>query len=163
MQNQTGVIRYLLKQMGGAGQLAGIKQVVNRYQKDLEARGKEANRKTSDGKIVDSKTADKENKDAVKTHTRKAKDHAVKEARARAEEINKENIPLEDWPKETGNLLAKRLANRVTPPKRKDKTVCQTILGDLTKFATEQYPCKLGEGCLGKGDQGRRSGRHPTD
>jgi len=51
----------------------------------------------------------------------------------------KENVSVDEWMKKVGNQLASRLVKRATSTTKKAeaKTVCQTILSDLTRYANE--------------------------
>ena len=47
-----------------------------------------------------------------------------------------QNVPVEEWGTETGNDLAKRIADRLIPPQAQ-KPITRTILSDLLQFADE--------------------------
>ena len=48
-----------------------------------------------------------------------------------------DNVPVDQWMKKTGELLAKQLYKVAKPSPKKAQTVSQTILSDLRKFAKE--------------------------
>lgn len=51
-----------------------------------------------------------------------------------------DNVPVDQWMKKTGELLAKQLYKVAKPSPKKAQTVSQTILSDLRKFAKENLP-----------------------
>ena len=55
-----------------------------------------------------------------------------------------QNVPVEEWGTETGNDLAKRIADRLTPPQTQ-KPITRTILSDLLQFAEEHALPKKGK------------------
>ena len=57
-----------------------------------------------------------------------------------------ENVPVEIWMQRVGENLADELSSRVNAPKDKAKSVSETILSDLRKFANESAPKRLQTG-----------------
>lgn len=56
------------------------------------------------------------------------------------------NVPVEIWMQRVGENLADELSRRVNAPKDKAKSVSETILSDLRKFANESAPKRLQTG-----------------
>lgn len=54
-----------------------------------------------------------------------------------------ENVPVEIWMQRVGENLADGLSRRVKAPKEQIKTVSQTILSDLRRFASETAPKRI--------------------
>ena len=57
-----------------------------------------------------------------------------------------DNVPVEIWMQRVGENLADELSRRVNAPKDKAKSVSETILSDLRKFANESAPKRLQTG-----------------
>ena len=72
----------------------------------------------------------------------KQKKAAWKKRSASAED----NVPVELWMQRVGETLADRLASRVNTPKETARTVAQTVLSDLQRYANETAPKALPTG-----------------
>lgn len=72
----------------------------------------------------------------------KQKKAAGKKRSASAED----NVPVELWMQRVGETLADRLASRVNAPKETTRTVAQTVLSDLQRYANETAPKPLPTG-----------------
>lgn len=57
-----------------------------------------------------------------------------------------DNVPVELWMQRVGETLADRLASRVNAPKETTRTVVQTVLSDLQRYANETAPKSLPTG-----------------
>lgn len=57
-----------------------------------------------------------------------------------------DNVPVELWMQRVGETLADRLASRVNAPKETTRTVAQTVLSDLQRYANETAPKSLPTG-----------------
>lgn len=65
---------------------------------------------------------------------------ALNNAKNRRWVKNSDNIPVDQWMTKTGELLAQQLAKISNPSAKNPKTVSQTILSDLRKFAKNYLP-----------------------
>ena len=64
-----------------------------------------------------------------------------KKAAGKKQSVSAEdNVPVELWMQRVGETLADRLASRVNAPKETARTVAQTVLSDLQRYANETAP-----------------------
>lgn len=70
-----------------------------------------------------------------------------KKAAGKKQSVSAEdNVPVELWMQRVGETLADRLASRVNTPKETTRTVAQTVLSDLQRYANETAPKALPTG-----------------
>lgn len=70
-----------------------------------------------------------------------------KKAAGKKQSVSAEdNVPVELWMQRVGETLADRLASRVNAPKETTRTVAQTVLSDLQRYANETAPKALPTG-----------------
>ena len=70
-----------------------------------------------------------------------------KKAAGKKQSVSAEdNVPVELWMQRVGETLADRLASRVNAPKETTRTVAQTVLSDLQRYANETAPKSLPTG-----------------
>lgn len=70
-----------------------------------------------------------------------------KKAAGKKQSVSAEdNVPVELWMQRVGETLADRLASRVNAPKETARTVAQTVLSDLQRYANETAPKALPTG-----------------
>lgn len=70
-----------------------------------------------------------------------------KKAAGKKQSVSAEdNVPVELWMQRVGETLADRLASRVNTPKETARTVAQTVLSDLQRYANETAPKALPTG-----------------
>ena len=70
-----------------------------------------------------------------------------KKAAGKKQSVSAEdNVPVELWMQRVGETLADRLASRVNAPKEATRTVAQTVLSDLQRYANETAPKSLPTG-----------------
>lgn len=126
----------IMTRLDKTGQLMTLNSTANRIQRNIDKTNEAQPKKAA-------RTKKKNVKAAGRSAKRDATDSIKKGRNMASKELSRlENIPVENWLTETGNLLAKRIGSRFEVNAPKQKTTMQTILSDLTKFAREHIDMK---------------------
>lgn len=128
----------IMTRLDKTGQLMTLHSTANRIQRNID--------NTNEAKPKKAAREKKKNQKIAARFAKKDATESMKKGRNRANrELNKlENIPVENWLTETGNLLAKRIGSRFEVSAPKQKTTMQVVLSDLTKFSREHIDMKSG-------------------
>lgn len=128
----------LLKKTTPEGQLYYMRKMVQglneKYEKRLEKRNNRQQNTTPDiqQEIMDAFRQAQQEID----RNQEAPQNKSGTGRKQRRRGDTQNVPVEEWGTETGNDLAKRIADRLTPPQTQ-KPITRTILSDLLQFADE--------------------------